>query len=111
MAQETAVQFDLLQERLGGCVSVPPLIGQVLFGLVIDTHVDICHELTHRLFHLRLHELYLKKMVEVMLKKRLVQLSVLNFIFRYSGQNFKFHFNHIGTTFVLGFVHVFRPKY
>lgn len=57
LAQETAIQFDLLQERLGSCVIVPPLIGQVLSGLVIDTHVDIRHELTDRLFHLWLHEL------------------------------------------------------
>lgn len=57
LAQEAAIQFDLLQEGLGSCVVVAPLIGQELSGLVVDTHVDIRHELTDRLFHLWLHEL------------------------------------------------------
>lgn len=68
LAQETAIQLDLLQERLGSRVIVPPLVGEVLFGLVIDTHVDICHELTDRLLHLWLQELYFKEMVKAMLK-------------------------------------------
>lgn len=44
-------------------------------------------------------------------KKKICATLVLNFIFRVSGQHFKLHFNHIGISFVLGFVHMYRPKY
>lgn len=46
LAQQTAIQFDLLQEGLGRGVIVAPLVGQVLLGRLIDTHVDVCHEFT-----------------------------------------------------------------
>ena len=55
-AQQTAVQLDLLQEGFGGGVVVPPFVGKVLFGCVIDSRMDECHEFTDRLLHLRLPE-------------------------------------------------------
>lgn len=46
LTQQTAIQLDLLQERLGRGVVVAPLVGQVLLGHLIDTHVHVCHEFT-----------------------------------------------------------------
>lgn len=57
LVQQTAIQLDLLQERLGRGVVVASLIGQVLLGRLIDAHVDVRHEFADRLLHLRLREL------------------------------------------------------
>lgn len=46
LAQQAAVQLDLLQEGLGRGVVVAPLVGQILPGLVVDARVDVRHELT-----------------------------------------------------------------
>ena len=46
LAQQTVIQFDLFQEGLGRGVVVSPLIGQVLLGRLIDTHMDVRHEFT-----------------------------------------------------------------
>lgn len=54
LTQQTLIQLDLLQERLGRGVVVAPLVDQVLLGRLIHIHVHVRHEFTHRLLHLRL---------------------------------------------------------
>lgn len=54
LAQQAAVQLDLLQEGLGCGVVVAPLIGQILPGRLVHTGVNVGHEFTHRLLHFRL---------------------------------------------------------
>lgn len=88
LTQQTAIQLDLLQERLGRGVIVAPLVSQVLLGLLVDTHVDVGHEFTDRLLHLGLQQMSIREKLASQEKRIAVQKGTflrLNVTSRTSG--------------------------